>query len=94
MARITTAEVPKEVLDCLFDDFHIWDKIRDGRLTSKSIGSTMSYTWPDATSLILKHFLPDGKHIATTHCVKDNDGNVLHWDAKDVRLRGLCLWRA
>lgn len=46
MARITTAEVPKEVLDCLFDDFHIWDKIRDGRLTSKSIGSTMSYTWP------------------------------------------------
>lgn len=94
MARIPTAVVSSEVLNHLFDEFDIWAKIQDGRLTSKPIDGVPSYTWPNATSLIIKHFAPNGKHIATTHCVKDDSGHVLHWDAKDFRLHEVRLWRA
>ena len=96
MSRIPTAEIPREVLESLFNDFNIWDKIRNGHLVSKPIARTCapSYDWPNATSFMIKHFLPNGKHVATTHCIKDNKGQVLHWDAKDFRLRDLCLWRA
>ena len=94
MTRIPTAEVPKEVLDHLFDEFDIWAKIHDGRLTSNPVGAAPSYTWPNATSLIIKHSLPNGKHIATTHCIKDESGQIFHWDAKDFRLNDLRLWRA
>ncbi len=96
MARITTAEVPREVLDCLFDEFDIWAKIQDGRLSSepKPGTPTPSHNWQNATSMIIKHFMPNGKHIATTHCIKDKDsGDVLHWDAKDLRLHDVRLWR-
>jgi len=93
MSRIPTAEVSLEVLNYLFKEFDIWAKIRDVRLTSRSVGATPSCTWPHATSLIIKHFLPNGKHIATTHCVKDASCHVLHWDAKDLRLSEVRLWR-
>jgi len=94
MPRIPTAEVPKEVLDYLFDEFDIWAKIHDGRLISEPIDGLPSSTWPNATAMIIKHFLPDGKHIATTHCVKDDSGHVFHWDTKDLRLHDVRLWRA
>ena len=96
MPRIPTAEVSLEVLNCLFDEFDIWAKIRDGRLTSKPIPVPVipSWAWPNAVSTIIKHFLPNGKHIVTTHCVKDDSGHVFHWDAKDFRLHQVRLWRA
>lgn len=94
MPSIPTAEVSIELLNYLFDDFDIWAKIRDGRLTSRPIGGTPSRKWPNATSVIIKHSIPNGKHIATTHCVKDDSGRVFHWDAKDLRLHEVRLWRA
>ena len=93
MARRLTAGVSSEVLNRLFDEFNIWAKIHDGRLTSKPLGGIPSRTWPNATSFIIKHFIPDGKHIATTHCIKDDNGHIYHWDAKDFRLHEVCLWR-
>ena len=93
MTKIVTAEVTIEILNCLFDEFDIWAKIRDGRLTSKHLSNVPSHTWPNATSTIIKHFSPNGKHIATTHCVKNDSGHVFHWDAKDLRLHEVRLWR-
>lgn len=94
MPRRITAEVSREVLNYLFDELHIWKKIHNGRLTSKPIDCIPSYAWPNATAMIIKHFLPNGKHIATTHCVRDDSSHVFHWDAKDLRLHDVLLWRA
>ncbi len=91
--RIPTAAVPKDVLDRLFDEFDIWAKIGDGRLVTKALDGTPSSTWPEATSYIVKHLLTDGKHVVTTHCVKDDKGNLYHWDVKDMMLGGIRLWR-
>jgi len=92
--RIPVAGVSSQVLDYLFDEFRIWPKIKDGRLTSTCLKGIASHNWPNATSFIIKHSLPNGKHVVTTHCVKDDSGNVLHWDAKDIRLNDVRLWRA
>lgn len=94
MSRIPTAEISPGLLNQLFDEFEIWLKIKEGRLTSETIAQVPSSHWLNATSMIIKHFKPGGKHIATTHCVKDGKGNVLHWDAKDLRIYEVCLWRA
>ena len=96
MPRIPTAEVSKEELECLFNELHIWNKICNGQLSwePKTGTDTPSYSWPTATSWIIKHCSADGKHIATTHCViDDTSGLLLHWDAKDLRVRNVCLWR-
>jgi len=79
----------------MFDKSNVWGRIRAGDLSSDIIKSKPSSTWPNATSQIIKHFTVDGKHVATTHrVVQDSDGRVLHWDAKDFRLKGICYWRA
>lgn len=97
MARIPTAEVSLEVLNYLFDELDIWTKIQNGRLTSepKPGSHTPSYVWRNATSMIIKHSQPDGKHVATTHCIKhDDSGDVLHWDAKDLIVGEVRLFRS
>ena len=95
MPRIPTAGVTRELLDSLFDEFNIWGKIDDGRLTSESVAEkdAPSRQWPNAMSRIIKHFMPDGKHIATTHCILNDEGHVFHWDAKDFRMYDVRLWR-
>lgn len=94
MPRISIAEVSIEILNYLFDEFDIWAKVLDGRLSSKPLKPTPSKAWSNATSMIIKHYMSNGKHIATTHCIKDdNTGNVLHWDAKDFKLHDVRLWR-
>lgn len=94
MPRIATAEVSIELLNYLFDEFAIWAKIHDGRLSSETRKHTPAHDWPNAISMIIKHFTANGKHIATTHCVKDiNSGDVLHWDAKDLKIQEVRLWR-
>ena len=94
MPKITTVEISLELLDFIFNEFGIWQKIKDGCLSSERRKPKPSYIWPNATAFIIKHNLPNGKHIATTHCVKENEsGKVLHWDAKDLWLRDVCLWR-
>jgi len=94
MPRVPTAAVSSQVLNDLFEECEIWAKIKDGRLTSTFHSGIRSHNWPDATSFIVKHSLPDGKHVVTTHCVKDDHGTVFHWDAKDILLDGIRLWRA
>ena len=93
--RIPTAGIERVLLDYLFDEFEIWIKIDDGRLTFEAIAErdAPSRHWPNATSRIIKHYIPGGKHIATTHSIIDNEGNILHWDAKDLRLYDIRLWR-
>lgn len=94
MPRIPTAEVSIKILNYLFDEFDIWDKVLDGRLSSEILERTPSKAWPKATAMIIKHHMSNGKHIATTHCIKDDkNGNVLHWDVKDFKLHDVRLWR-
>ena len=94
MPRIPTAGVSSQVLDCLFQEFDVWAKIEDGRLGSTYGKGVPSHSWPNATSFIIRHRLPNSKHVVTTHCVKDDSGTVFHWDVKDIRLGDVRLWRA
>ena len=84
-----------ELLESLFEEFDLWEKIRDGRLLSSPLlgKDLLSRNWPDALSRIVKHSLPNGKHIATTHRVEDANGDILREDAKDFLLQEVCLWR-
>ena len=41
----------------------------------------------------VKHFIPNGRHQATTHRIENNEGNILHQDAKDFHFRDLILTR-
>lgn len=95
MRRKVTAEVSMEVLESLFREFDLWDKIRDGRLTSLPLPrkDVPARHYANALSRIVKHSLPEGKHIATTHRIETADGDILHEDAKDFHLQEVCLWR-
>jgi len=94
MPRVSTVEVSRPVLNSIFRKLNIWTRIRAGDLASDIVDSRPSSSWPNATSQIIKHLTVDGKHIATTHRIQDAAGRVLHWDAKDCRLRDIRYWRA
>ena len=95
MPRKPTAQISKELLDSLFKDFAILSKIEDGRLLSIPLSSKdlPSHHYPDAVSRIVKHYLPNNRHVATTHRIEARDGAILHEDAKDLHLQEVCLWR-
>ena len=95
MTRIITAEVDRSLLDVLYEEFSIWIKIQDGRLTSEVVlrKTVPSRNWANALSQIVKHRLPNGKHIATTHRIIAAGGIVYHQDAKDILFQGIRLWR-
>lgn len=93
MLKIKTSEVSEKALDILFDESEIWDKISDGRLISCHLKPVPSRSWPNAMSMMIKHFSPNGKHIATTHCVKGKNNQVFHWDAHDLRVNDIRFWR-
>ena len=93
MVRLPTKEISKSILKSMFRKFDIWRKIKCDQLTSIITGSYPSRQWPDATSEIIKHYTLIGKHIATTHRVRDSSGKILHWDAKDIRLNQVCYYR-
>jgi len=90
-----TAEISKELLESLFEEFDLWNKIRDGRLNSLALPEkdVPSRRYPNAFSRIVKHSLPNGKHIATTHRIEAANGDIVHEDAKDFLLQEVCLWR-
>lgn len=94
MPYIQTTEVSAECLDSMFNKFDIWSKIKNGHLRSETLPEVPAKAFPDATSVIIKHFDANGKHIATTHCIKDCKGSILHWDAKDLRINDVRLCRA
>ena len=95
MPRRPTAEISKALLESLFEEFDIWEKIGDGRILSSPLqGKDLpSRNWPNALSRIVKHSLPNGKHIATTHRIEAANGDILYEDAKDFLLQDVCLWR-
>jgi hypothetical protein len=94
MPHRITAGVSEEILNILFRDLNIWSDIKHGQLRSVQLKSVPSSIFPDASSRIILHFLPTGKQVATTHCITDNkSGKVLHWDAKDIIINDLCLFR-
>ncbi len=95
MPRKPSAEISRELLEALFDEFDIWSKVRDGRLTSLLLvdKDITSHHYPEALSRIVKRSLPNGKHVATSHRIEAMDGAILHEDAKDFHLQEVCLWR-
>ena len=90
-----TARVSIDLLNILFDEFDIWTKARDGRLLSLPVPrkDAPSHHYPGSLSRIVKHSLPNGKHVATSHRIEAQDGTILHEDAKDFHLQEVCLWR-
>lgn len=92
MPQINAVHISKELLDSLFNEFDLWNKIRSGCLKSKIKTSSPSKRWPSAKSMIIMHFTTSGKHIATTHCVKDKT-TIYHWDTKDLMLNDVRLCR-
>ena len=95
MPRKPTARVSIDLLNVLFDEFDVWDKVRDGRLVGLPLPKkdAPSHHYPGSLSRIVKHSLPNGKHVATTHRIETADGAILHEDAKDFHLQEVCLWR-
>ena len=95
MPRIPTAEIDLSLLNILFEEFDLWLKIQDGRLTTEPIpkATVDSTHWPGSFSQIVRHRLPNGKHVATTHRIIALDGTIDHQDAKDILLQGMRLWR-
>lgn len=94
MPHLQTKEVSAECLESMFNKYDIWSKIKNGHLKSETLPSVPAKAFDDATSVIIKHFDTNGKHIATTHCIRDCKGSILHWDAKDLLVNGTKLWRA
>ena len=95
MTRLPTYEVSPAFLDGLFNAREVWARISDGRLTSEVIADTVapSRQWPGGRSFILKHRDTQGYHEATTHQIIDRHGEIVHWDAKDLRHEGYCYYR-
>ena len=95
MPRIPPVRVPDQLLVSLFDEFEVWNKIKDGRLSTEPVAEkdAPSWRWPGATSRILKHRLSNGKHVITTHCAVSNSGEILHWDGKDLMMQEVRLYR-
>ena len=95
MAKKPSAQIPLEVLNIVFEDFDLWAKIHDGRLHSTILvrKDISSHHYGGAVSRIVKHTLPNGTHVCTTHRIEDLQGNILHEDAKDILFGDLVLWR-
>lgn len=95
MSTKLTVKVSREVLAAVFEDLDLWAKIRDGRLLSIIVNAKDSpaHHYPNSKSRIAKHFIPNGRHVATTHRIEDSDGAILHQDAKDFHFRELILTR-
>ena len=95
MRRKPTAEISLELLESLFQEFDLWAKIADGRLPSSIVAQkdAPSHHYPNGVSRIVKHHFPGGRHIATTHRIEDQQGNILHEDTKDIHFQEVCLWR-
>lgn len=95
MSTKATVTVSREVLAVVFEDFDLWAKIRDGRLVSIIVTAkdSPSHHYPNALSRIVKHFIPGGRHVATTHRIENSEGDILHEDAKDFHFRNLILTR-
>ena len=92
MTKVPTAQVPRSFLKLLFDELEIWAKIKNGHLSSKCNDPVASHGWADGSSYIIRHYKPNGKHVATSHCVKDKTGEVVHWDAKDLMVNDVRLF--
>ena len=93
MPYIRTAKVSKKDINILFRKKQIWKRIYSGKLREKVIASDRSSAIPGATSQIVKHSTKNRRHVATTHRIIDRNGKILHWDAKDIRVRGICYYR-
>jgi hypothetical protein len=94
MHRIATVEVSKEELESMYVKYEIWEKINNGELTIYPLNPVTSTSYLNCTSQMLLHFTLTGKHIATTHRIREKNGRVVHWDAHDIRIEGVCYWRA
>ena len=91
-----SAKVTQELVNLLFAEFEIWEKLNDGRLTIEAIPQKVvpSKNYPSCVSQILQHRLPNGKHIATTHRIFNTaEKTAPHWDACDFHLGDVVLYR-
>ena len=95
MAKPPTIAVSAEELGALFDALEIWSKIRDGRLTSVPVPGSRRPSWDYAggPSEIIRHQNRTGYQVATTHRITAPDGSVPHWDAKDLHVGDIVIWR-
>lgn len=87
--------VPAEVLEALYQEFAIWEKVDDGRalLEVRPATTRPSRDYLGALSEIVLVFIL-GNQVGTFHRIIDpSTGQVHHRDASNFYLEGLCLFR-
>jgi len=95
MAKRLTVQVTANEFEQLFQALEIWDKIRNGRLSTEEIPrrASPSDAWPGATSSMLVHRNSVGMRVATTHRIRYPDGRTPHWDASNLLVGDIVLYR-
>ncbi len=95
MPRSPTLQVAAAELAALFEALEVWAKIRDGRFTTAPVlrARRPSTSITGGFSDILRHATAIGYHVATTHRITAADGSIVHWDAKDLRIGEVVIWR-
>jgi hypothetical protein len=95
MVKLLTTQILPEEMEVLFQALDLWRKIDDGRLTSDPIPKSRVPSWhySPGISEIVRHRNNAGFHIATTHRVVMLDGSIPHWDAKDIHIGEITLYR-
>ncbi len=81
-------------LDQLFDALGFWEKVRDGRFSSVDIPRARrpSYDPVGGTSEIVRHFNHLGYQVATSHRITMPNGDIPHWDSKDIRVGDIVVF--
>ena len=94
MARRLSVQVTPDELADLFAALDIWEKIRQGRLSSEPLLARRkdSHGFPGGSSDIIRHANEAGYHVATSHAITMPGGSVPHWDGKDVHLGDIVIW--
>jgi hypothetical protein len=94
MSKPPTVAVTQSELDDVFDALGLWDKIRDGQISSDHIPRARlpSGQFRGGISDIVRHYNRLGYHVATTHRITMPDGTTPHWDAKDLHIGNVVIF--
>jgi hypothetical protein len=95
MAKPLSLEILPEELEELLKALEVWQKIRNGTLSTEPIIAiqTPSRAHSGGTSQIVQHRNVLGYHSLTTHRILMPDGTTPHWHGKDIRFGDVLLRR-
>jgi len=91
MTRPPTVKISREEIQALFIEYSIRQRIDRQELTNEPEveKDAPARIAPGGVSRIVKHSDASGYHIATSHVIIDQSGEIVHRDAKDVLIAGI-----